>query len=69
MDYNGILISDGNEIRGSFVNINLGYKTIHWFATDNKLDEEIKKWKNENEQFANFRFKKVDNNLCKEENA
>ena len=69
MEYNGILIIDGNEIRGSFVNINLGDKTIYWFATDNKLDEEIKKWKNENKQFVNFRLKKVDNNLCKEENT
>jgi len=65
MEYNGILIIDDDEIRGSFVNINLGDKTIYWFATDNELDEEINKWKNEEELFNEYEFKKVERSLCK----
>ncbi|MDI3524643.1 TIR domain-containing protein [Kosmotoga sp.] len=56
---NGCLIIEDDDVRGFFVNCNVEENVIFWFASDNKLDEEILKFKSERSQFNDFVLKRI----------
>ncbi len=65
--YNGHLILDGTKIRGFFVNCNIKSNTIFWFASDNKIDDFVYKWIEEEEsgQFKEYKLEKLKKHFCK----
>lgn len=58
--YNGCLVLEDNKIRGFFVNCEIKDNTIFWFASDDIIDKELKKFIKENQQFKNFKLEKFE---------
>ena len=66
--YNAILILDNDNVRGSFINVNLNSndedKIIYWFSSDNILDKRIIDFKNEESQFNTYGKTQFKTEMC-----
>ena len=66
--YNAILILDDDNVRGSFINVNLNNnnedKIIYWFSSDNILDRRITEFRNKQKQFNTYEIIQFKKEMC-----